>query len=382
MSLAAGWRVVQAARHPRDVPLRAVAVCMVCIWGIYATAVPGDAGTLAALAGDSAPDHRVAKVVQHVLVATCGYALLCFYLYAAPTSRARRRAVREGLALCLVVAALAGFAAWAPSGSLTHGYSDTDMGIPPVLGFYGVTAVYLGYLMGATCWWTTRHAGISRQPHAAGMWVAAWGLGASAVACAAHVAAMVAHALGGTTVFWVPCAQLLLVAAVVTFVAGFSYPAVRLRAAGLSLWFRRVRTYRRLEPLWLLLTSTYPDLVFAPQPRVRSRGSVHRRLHRRMIECRDGLVRVSPHLGLAPSSSVLLDLPPDILAERLRTACASPPVRGTTDCPPLNFAAWGGQGREGDLRQLLELSDALRSRSPRQDQPQPAPGSCVPVRRD
>ncbi|MGW5017063.1 MAB_1171c family putative transporter [Streptomyces cacaoi] len=372
VTVAAGWRVVQAVRAPRDPALRAIAVCLLCTWGIYATAVPADFGTWAVLAGDSVPEHRVAKVVQYLLVALCGYAAMCFYLYAASTRSARRRAVVEGCVLAAVMAALVAVAWCAPEGALTASYAAADMTLVPVFAFYALIGAYLGYVMAATSWWTSRIARASSPPHAAGLWLACFGAGTLSVACAMHLAAMTTRALGYPAP-WAPAAVVLIGAGTVTFVVGISYPAARIRAAAGRLWWRRLRAYRRLEPLWRLLTRAYPDLVFTPAGSARRGGGVHRRLHRRMIECRDGLVRISPHLDLPASVSALREVPPAVVAARLRKASALRAVEDNPDQPPLDLAASCGQGREDDLRQLLELADALREQAPRRSVPRSAP---------
>ena len=47
---------------------------------------------------------------------------------------------------------------------------------------------------------------------------------------------------------------------------------------------------------------------------------MHRRYHRRIVECRDGLVDISPYLGYTAEDTEVLDLDPAELAERLRRA--------------------------------------------------------------
>jgi len=64
-------------------------------------------------------------------------------------------------------------------------------------------------------------------------------------------------------------------------------------------WLSRRKTYHQLEPLWRTVTDAYPEIVLA-QPVVpwpwRRLAPLSRRhaFYRRVMECRDGLVRLGP----------------------------------------------------------------------------------------
>lgn len=373
-TLGAAWWTVQAARRPRDPVRRSVAFCLILACATYAFAVPENVGSLAALAGDSRPRHDAFKVGQHASVMSFAYALMCFFLYSSGTPRARRSARRHGLVLVLAVGTVAALGLWAPHGALSEAYDAADTTQPSVFGFYALTAVYLVFALSASCRWTQHHARAASRPHATGLWLVTWGLGAMTVASAAHAVGMACRALGAPAP-WTPEAVALLGLSAVTFAAGVIYPAARIRASLVRLWYRRRRAYRRLEPLWRLLTDTYPDLAGGSSASVRSSGSVHFRLHRRVIECRDGLVRISPALRGAGAVSVLEDLPPDDLARRLRRACRSGPALSTR---PAHRVAIPGQDRRSEVAQLMALSDAVRQQE-RADVPEPA-SDAPPVR--
>lgn len=98
----------------------------------------------------------------------------------------------------------------------------------------------------------------------------------------------------------------------------------------------RRRMYRRLTPLWTALHEASPEDSLHRTPAggwrdaLRVRGT-HRRYYQLAIECRDGLVRLSPYLAemeapMEPSAP----LPP---GRRLSTRTSSPA------CPPLNSAS-------------------------------------------
>jgi hypothetical protein len=77
-------------------------------------------------------------------------------------------------------------------------------------------------------------------------------------------------------------------------------------------------------------------------------GSVHRRYYRRVIECRDGLVRISPYLDTAG----------DDLARDLKAALRTTQEHGTR--PAVGVAIPDRDGLDADVEQLVTLSEALR----------------------
>ena len=100
-----------------------------------------------------------------------------------------------------------------------------------------------------------------------------------------------------------PAGQMLVVPGIVTFLAGVCYPGAVMRLSAARLCTQRRRTYRQLTPLWTALHEAFPQdtLTRVPASRwrdVQSQWGVHRRFYRRVIECRDGLVRLSPYLEL------------------------------------------------------------------------------------
>lgn len=66
-------------------------------------------------------------------------------------------------------------------------------------------------------------------------------------------------------------------------------------------WTRSWRTYRDLAPLWLVLRSACPqDSAGRKLAPSWPPWQMHRRAYRRLIECRDGLVRIGQYLGSGP----------------------------------------------------------------------------------
>jgi hypothetical protein len=87
---------------------------------------------------------------------------------------------------------------------------------------------------------------------------------------------------------------------------------------------------------------------------------VHRRYHRRIVECRDGLVDISPYLLDEDDDSAVLSIDSTELAARLRRASAriGDGVPAPRRAVPLAMAL--GSDRQSDVKQLIAVSDALR----------------------
>lgn len=79
--------------------------------------------------------------------------------------------------------------------------------------------------------------------------------------------------------------------AILLIVIGITLPAWGPRAAVPVSWIRYWWLQRRLRPLWEALHETYPDIGLPPSARSGPRW----RLHRRVIEIRDGLLALQPY---------------------------------------------------------------------------------------
>lgn len=353
------WKLYQLKRSPHDAPLRSVTLCLVCAALSYPVAMPGGASGVDTVAG-----HGTAKLIQNVLLLAV-YFLMCFYLYSAADEEAgRRRARKEAIVVGVVAVAITVAAESVPHEVFAGSFSTADMTIPQIAFFYGGAGLYLMYALGMACRWTRRYARMSRRPHSTGLWMAAVGLGAMAVACAIR-AVIVAVRWADVDVPkpLMAAVAFLLVASILLFSAGITYSGARARISSLRLWLRHRRDHRRLAPLWELLAEAYPENVLRPASsaaldRWRARG-VHRRYHRRIVECRDGLVDISPYL-LDEDDSAALSIDSAGLAVRLSRASAriGEGVPAPRRAVPLAMAL--GSDRQSDVKQLIAVSDALR----------------------
>ncbi|MGN5380970.1 MAB_1171c family putative transporter [Streptomyces lasalocidi] len=137
-----------------------------------------------------------------------------------------------------------------------------------------------------------------------------------------------------------------------------------LRLAGFRIWRQHRRTYRRLRPLWQLLHEAFPEDALHREPVGKWREDltvrgVHRRYYRRVIECRDGLVRVSPYLAL---QDVRDGGTPEVLVGHLRSALRSQAAGEPAPTQAIAVALPGEDSLDADARQLVALSDALATR--------------------
>ncbi|MGW6558504.1 MAB_1171c family putative transporter [Streptomyces hydrogenans] len=359
---AVAWKLYQLSKAPGDLPLRSVTLCLVCAALSYPVAMPGGASGVDTVAG-----HGAAKLIQNLLLLATVYHLLCFYLYSAEGSAGRRRARLEAVLALMVGAAISAAALTVPHSVFEGSFSTADMTVPQIAFFYGGAGLYLMYALTVTAGWTYRFARLSRRPHATGLWMAAAGLAVMAVACGVRAVFVAVRWSGGT----VPPAlmtgvALLLVVSILLFVVGITYPGARTRIASIRLWVRHRRDHRRLEPLWRLLTEALPENVLgAASPAMGDRWrarKVHRRYHRRIVECRDGLVDIGPYLSVGDREvdGAALSQDPAELATRLRQAVAQigEGIPAPRQAVPLAMAL--GDDREADVRQLIAVSDALR----------------------
>ncbi|NDZ76960.1 hypothetical protein G3I19_00170 [Streptomyces sp. SID10853] len=362
LSAAAVWKLIQLKRSPHDAPLRSVALCLLCAAVSNLLAMPGGEAGVESVAGSG-----TARLIQNLLLLLTVYFLMCFYLYSADGQAGRRRARIEAVVVAVVGVAITVCAETVPARELAGTFTSGDMTVSQVALFFNVAGLYLMYALGMAAYWTRRYARMSRRPHSTGLWMAAAGLSLMALECAIRAVIVTVRWAGATVPEPIIIAvAFMLMASILVFVAGITYSGARARIASLQLWLRHRRDHRRLYPLWALLSQAYPQHVLPPASqaaldRWRAR-SVHRRYHRRIVECRDGLVDISPYLiNEEDDATAVLDLDSVQLAARLRRA--STLVGQGTSAPrtvvPLAMAA-GGDHRS-DVRQLIAVSDALRA---------------------
>ncbi|MFJ3586826.1 MAB_1171c family putative transporter [Streptomyces sp. NPDC090127] len=352
----------QCLRDPSDPLPRAVFLCLLCAGVSFPFGVPAGARLVDDLIGDGA-----AKLAQNLCLLGAVYFLGCFFVHAASdaaTAAARVRRQLVPLAATAVVVTLA--MALTPPVERSHTYATADMREPGVAVFYLTAGAYLTYALATALWWTVRYARLAGRPLVTGLWTVAAALAGMVLASAVREAATLVRLLGGTVPHPVIVgAKLLLDLAIPLFVAGVVWPGLVTRWASIRLWWHHRRVYRGLAPLWTELHAAFPeDALERTRPDgwwdVLTPRSVHRRYYRRVIECRDGLVRISPHLALVADTEVALE--PEVAGLHLRTALRAYAAgeEAPSQAVPVALPDAGGDGGlEDDVRQLTRMSKAL-----------------------
>ncbi|HEV3361917.1 MAG TPA: MAB_1171c family putative transporter [Pseudonocardiaceae bacterium] len=358
------WKLYQLTKAPHDKPLRAVTACLASAAIAYPFGVADIAAPVDAVIGTG-----VSKLVQNALLFCAGYFLMCFYLYSAADGEfGRRRARREIIPLVTSIVAITIATFVTPIAQRGAAYDTGDMRhVPGIALFYFFGGLYMAYALALAFRWTVRYARRSHRPLVTGLRIAATGMAAMVIGSGVRTVFVVIRvATPLTTSPVIVGADLLVAAGIPTFVIGVIYPALATRIAALRVWWQHRRLCHQLGPLWTMLHEAYPEDALSRVPAGRWRDllrlrGVHRRYYRRVIECRDGLVRVSPYLaGLGePEPPGELDAPgrlADALREALRARAAGEPVAG----PAMPVAVPEGDGLDADVKQLVALSRALR----------------------
>jgi hypothetical protein len=349
-------------RAPSNVPLRAVTIT---IASFTLTVVFGTAATKGVTFLGLEP--ILSRLVQHLGMLVGGYSLIAFYLFSAlDRDRARRQARLHAIPLVTAAVALIGATVLMPAAihhaAATLAFAGPGAGAPEptVAVLYLTPNLYMGYAFASALLWTRRYAKEAEPRLRHGLALASVGLAALAFGEAVFVTATTAQWVGLTVPRWLYRMGLLaILPGSVVFMIGFAYPAVRMRLAALRIWLQHRRAYYRLGPLWTLLHQQFPEDALGRVPSSRWRDAVsvrgvHRRYYRRVIECRDGLVRASPYLATNGNGHDAT------LAERLRDGLRAHASGTSAPTRAVPVAIPATDGLDADVRELVTLSEALR----------------------
>ncbi|WP_406169771.1 MAB_1171c family putative transporter [Streptomyces sp. NBC_00996] len=286
-----------------------------------------------------------------------------------PLDGARREAIPLGLAILGI-----SLATVAASGHDTgESYDRADMTVGALAAFYLIANLYLVYALAMALRWTWQYARAStRRSLTLGLWLMAAALAVIGLASAIRAALTVVRWRGGSVTPAITTVSGHLIAvAIPLFLIGAGYPAAHARLSVMRIRRQRRSMYHRLYPLWSLLHETYPQDALhhdrvSPWTLPRRPRSVDRRYYRRAIECRDGLVRISPYLGQVETTAMdLSDTSAEVLADQLHHALRAQAEGRKAPYGAIAVAVPHAQGLDADVRQLVKLSDALNRRASR-----------------
>jgi hypothetical protein len=361
--IALGWLAYRLTRARRDVRLWAVTLLVAC----WAIAYPFGlaAGREAVFLG---VEPMTSRFIQHALVLVAAYALMCFFLFSAlELDGARRRAAWQAVPLAAAVVILAVATLLIPAdlrtaaAMLPSGQGKGPVSVPSIGVFYVTANGYMLYAFVTAFSWNRRYARGAEPRLRRGLAMVSVGLAAIIVADALFITANIIRWAGGTTPRPILAFSiLLLLGGIVVFLIGVLYPAAAMRVAALRIWRQHLRTYHQLNPLWTTLHEEFPQdalsrVPISPWRDALSLRGVHRRYYRRVIECRDGLVRISPYLAQVPGDDSVSGL-----AGRLRAALRAHTSGEPAPSRAVPVAMPAGDGLDADVERLVALSQALQ----------------------
>ncbi|SEF24679.1 hypothetical protein SAMN05421837_102815 [Amycolatopsis pretoriensis] len=356
---ALAWFLLRLVASPRDPGLWAVVACIalqllslpeVITWGFR-------------LVGDL-PAASTIKLLVNLGLNVSRYALMLFFLLSTGGSRGRARV--EGLVLLAVCAGMTVSVLCLPanlratayplSGSLPH-----DMNLPGLAPFYLLGGGYAAYACTVTARWALRYAGESSPRGRLGFRVSAIGLaGTTFVAVTRSVVTIIRWTRHPGAGDWLLAKLVdpLVSPAKDLFIIGVCYVGFAARYTALRLWLRRRHAFTALEPLWQRLHAIFPSDQLDP-----ARSSfplqLGHRYWRRVIEIRDGLVQLGPHLidaGYDPARPAHEQITAITTAMQRQADGRTPDSQGT-----VVVAAPTTADVDDDVDQLVRLSRALSS---------------------
>lgn len=340
------WMAARLRQTPENLPLWA----LTGLFGCWALAFPLGL----------AADHNtvilgippsVSRLVQYGVLLLGVNLLISFFLFSAlPTKQAWRRTWLFAIPLAVALTILTVTTFLMPDGVRTKDYTVTS-----IAAFWVTSDIYMAFGFAATGIWALRFARTAQRRLALGLRIASVGLCGIVIADCLFVPAIINRWSGGDaapsldgsaeTTLGFYGAVFFLLPGIVLCLIGVTFPAALTQLAALRVWWHHLRSYRRLGPLWTHLNSRFPEDALH---RVPGAGGVHRRYYRRVIECRDGLVRISPYLN--GSGDLATSLVAALKADHDQSSQQAVPV-----------AIPERDGLDADVEQLITLSEALRA---------------------
>ncbi|MGW1605485.1 MAB_1171c family putative transporter [Streptomyces eurythermus] len=363
------WKGIDLVRAPHDRLLRLLVACLFMLMSGEILSFPEVSSAI-----DAATAVGIGKVAFNGIYMTGLFALILFFVFCVRDSDAeyrRRLRINTGLLAGALIALVIAMVA-TPATMRGHSLSTPDMAEPAVAFFYLSGGAYFVYAYLVCGLWSMRFARRASLHLGLGLWTMALGLFGLTLTSVNRIilVALRIDEPGVHEAFnsanWAMSDWAM---GIVLF--GVCYSAgAQLLTRWQSIVHHR-RMYHELAPLWTTLANAYPELVLNRVPagsmwhRVRQRRTYEQRFYRRLIECRDGLVRLSPYLTQVAPGADLAYGPGDQLARHIVIALVHKPP---AESPDIAFAAARiasptSNSLDADARELIAISHALRERT-------------------
>ncbi|UOX88388.1 hypothetical protein MUY14_43040 [Amycolatopsis sp. FBCC-B4732] len=353
---ASSWKISQLVRVPADRGLQVITACTFLVFLALTAQLAADPGSALPASSGQLP-----KLFQNVVL-TFFFSLLIVLLESIVDSRdvASRGLIEMAIAL-VASCGLAATFVLADKNPGSFGYEAAGSATMQLL-FYLVGNAYMAYATarGAALTWRAGDQAQSRvrlslRVASAGLVICCLGTHLPRIASTASRLVLRQDVVPGTDIWTSPFLAL----GISIFFFGVAYPGVRAGIVKVRLWVVDRKHYRQLRPLWAALSQAFPDITLLPKTsQAREAFRVRRmRLHfyRRAIECRDGLVCLSPYLEPDEASDGASTLSAERLHEGLLRSNEGEPRTGVHI-----VARPADPGMDADLKELLALSQGLR----------------------
>ncbi|MFC0548790.1 MAB_1171c family putative transporter [Kutzneria chonburiensis] len=345
------WKASQLARTPKRISLWWVVACFALSAAAFAVAPYAGAGVEGGVSG-TGPIWLM--WLGEALLLTMLYSLICVFVFSAGQGRAAWwQAVREVVRLGITLVVLGVLAATVPQRLAPAEYPRATLDA-----FRFVANTYTVYGVITCIVWMRRHAKITQRWLARGLVVASAGLALIGLGSTLIAVSMVIRLANPDTSIALELPNAVVMVANLLVLIGFVLPGARVRWVAGRVWWRHLRDYHRLRPLWTMLHEAFPEDALSRAPAspwrdTLSLRAVNRRFYRRVIECRDGLVRASGRLPAGTPTD------PAAIAAWLRDALRTTPSEDDiVAAHPIAVPADGGL--EADVRELVALARELR----------------------
>ncbi|MFF2129529.1 MAB_1171c family putative transporter [Streptomyces olivochromogenes] len=368
LSMGVLWKGIDLARAPHDRGVRLLVACLLMLLGGEVLSLPEVNSAI-----DAATAVGVGKVAFNGIYMSGLFALILLFASSVRGTDATHRQrlwIDAGLLGTALTALMIAMIA-TPATMRGHSLDTPHMAEPAIASFYIIGNAYFGYAYLACALWSlrygrraSRHLGFGLRTMALGL----FGLMITSVNRIILVALRIdepgSHEAFNTVNWsisnWAMGGVLL----------GICYSAGVQLITRLRSIVHHHRMHQDLTPLWTVLTTAYPELVLnQARPGSRwhllQRHTYEQRFYRRLIECRDGLVRLSPYLTRVAPETDLTRGPADQLARHITEALALKPTIESprTELSAARVASPVGNDLDADARELIAISHALRERN-------------------